>query len=48
MATLSEAARAQIWRGLMRYWSSSRESMALDKSDFRAAFARRLVGEEVD
>lgn len=27
MATLSEADRARIWRGLMRYWSNTRTAV---------------------
>lgn len=38
MAVLSDTAREQLWRGLMRYWSQAREVIAvLTKSDLRAA-----------
>jgi len=38
MAVLSTTVRQQIWRGLMRYWSSQRETLTgLTKSDLQAA-----------
>ena len=37
MAVLSEADRARIWRGLMRYASRELQEVALSKSDLRAA-----------
>ena len=37
MAILSDNARLQIWRALMRYWSSLRELLDLNKSELLAA-----------
>ncbi len=37
MAVLDDTARTQIWRGLMRYLSGLRESIALNKVELRAA-----------
>lgn len=37
MAILSDTIRAQVWRGLMRYWSAQLESIGVDKADLRAA-----------
>lgn len=37
MAQLDETARQQIWRGLMRYWSSLRETVGVSKADLKAA-----------
>jgi hypothetical protein len=37
MAVLSDNARLQIWRGLMRYWSARLEGVGVTKTDFRAA-----------
>lgn len=38
MAVLSDTAREQVWRGLMRYWSGVREGVAVvTKTDLRAA-----------
>lgn len=38
MAVLSEADRLKIWRGIMRWWSMSRESTStLTKSDIKDA-----------
>lgn len=38
MAILSAADRTRIWRGLMRYWSGTREPIAvITKADLQAA-----------
>jgi hypothetical protein len=38
MATLPEQDRLRIWRGLMRYWSSLRETISgITKADLKAA-----------
>lgn len=37
MATLPEADRARVWRGLMRYWSGLRQAVDLSKAELRAA-----------
>jgi hypothetical protein len=38
MAALSTNVRQQIWRGLMRYWSNARETVAgITKADLQAA-----------
>jgi len=38
MAALSTTIRQQIWRGLMRYWSTQLETVAgITKSDLQAA-----------
>ncbi len=37
MATLPEADRVRVWRGLMRSWSRLREPLALNKLELRAA-----------
>lgn len=38
MAVLSNAIRLQLWRGLMRYWSALRETLAvMTKADLQAA-----------
>lgn len=38
MAVLPESDRLRIWRGLMRWWSSLRESLAsISKDDIKAA-----------
>lgn len=37
MATLPEADRARVWRGLMRYLSGLRQALDLSKTELRAA-----------
>jgi len=37
MAVLSDAERARIWRGIMRYWSAERTPCGTTKADLRAA-----------
>ncbi len=37
MAVLSDTIRLQLWRGLMRYWSSLNEAVGVNKADLRAA-----------
>lgn len=37
MPELSDTDRMRIWRGLMRWWSNLRESLALTKPELRAA-----------
>ena len=38
MAVLGETTRAQIWRGIMRYWSARVETLSgIDKTALRAA-----------
>ena len=37
MAELSTEDRLRIWRGLMRYWSNTREAVALTKVELQAA-----------
>lgn len=37
MAVLSDADRARVWRGLMRYWSRVSRACPISKADGRAA-----------
>ena len=37
MAELTTALRLNIWRGLMRWWSNNRTTLALSKADLQAA-----------
>ena len=37
MAELSSEGRAQVWRGMMRYLSKTREPIAIIKSDLQSA-----------
>lgn len=37
MAKLTTENRQQIWRGLMRYWSTDRHSCTIIKADLQAA-----------
>lgn len=37
MAVLASGVRTQIWRGLMRYWSSVPEGVAINKFDLSNA-----------
>jgi hypothetical protein len=39
MATLPDADRLRIWRGLGRWWSNVREPVAINKEDLKAAVA---------
>lgn len=39
MAVLTSGTRAQVWRGLMRYWSSIPEGVAITKFDLANAIA---------
>ncbi len=34
---LSEIDRAQVWRGLMRFWSRRAEALSVNKADLQAA-----------
>jgi hypothetical protein len=37
MAVLSETDRQRVWRGVMRWWSNSRDQISVSKADIRAA-----------
>lgn len=39
MAVLASGVRTQVWRGLMRYWSSIPEGVAITKFDLANAVA---------